>query len=85
MAEKVATIHGGRIPNTPSDEVVATLERLLLDAKAGNLVALAYAVVREGNGQSTGWDGEAGTRHTLGTAIAMLQHRYVGDMLEGDL
>lgn len=75
MAE-IKTIHGGRLPGEPSKSVIEDLERLLAAAKAGTLIGFAYAGTHQDGSQVTGWAGEAGTRHPIGTAIMMLSHRY---------
>lgn len=83
---EVLTVHGGRIPGSPDPEVVATLERLLADARAGKLIAIGYATVAEGGGEGgaygTGWDGAAGTRYKLGCAVAWLSQRYIAALHE---
>lgn len=81
MTGSVATIHGGRVPGHPSTEIIEQLERLLVDARAGRIIGLAYAVAHEGGSQGTGWCGEAGSRHPLGTAVMMLSHRYAAGLL----
>jgi hypothetical protein len=72
----VVELKPGNLPDEPYAGVVETLERLLADAKSGNLRAIAYAVVRTQNVQATGWDGAAGTRHPMSGAIMILAHRY---------
>lgn len=78
---RIATIHGGRAPNQPSEDIIAELERLLEIAKAGDLIGLAYVTVLQDGSQGTGWSGEAGSRHPMGTAIMMLNHRYAAALL----
>lgn len=72
----IVELKPGYLPDKPYEGVVATLERLLADAKSGNLRAIAYAVVRAQGVQATGWDGAAGTRHPMSGAIMILHHRY---------
>lgn len=81
MAE-IKTIHGGRVPGAPSAQVIEDLERLLAHAKEGKLIGFAYAGAHQDGSQVTGWSGEAGTRHPVGTAIMMLSHRYAVALLE---
>ena len=81
MAE-IKTIHGGRIPGEPSAIVIETLERLLADARRGEVIGFAYAIVRPNGEQATGWDGEGGSRHTVASAIMMLNHRYATALLK---
>lgn len=83
MAE-IKTIHGGRTPGQPSKNIIETLESLLDEARSGSLIGIAYATVRENGAQGTGWEGESGSRHTLGTAMMMLQHRYTEALLRGE-
>lgn len=79
----VVTIHGGRTPGTPSAEILDDLEMLTARAKAGTLTGFAYATCNEDGSQATGWSGEAGSRHPLGTAVMMLHLRYASALLEG--
>lgn len=81
MAE-IKTIHGGRVPGEPSAQVIEDLERLLAQAKDGTLIGFAYAGAHQDGSQVTGWSGEAGTRHPVGTAIMMLFHRYSARLLD---
>jgi hypothetical protein len=67
----------------PSAELIETIERLLEMAKSGHLRAIAYATIRECDVVGTGWDGTAGTRYSLGSAIMMLQSRYAEGLLRG--
>lgn len=82
MVASISTIHGGRAPDEPSADIVNELERLLDEAKSGRLIGIAYATYSQQGVQGTGWSGEAGTRHPLGTAIMMLSHRYSTALLE---
>ncbi len=84
MAAEIKSIHGGRAPAEPSAAIIETLEGLLERARSGNLIGLAYVTVSESGEQGTGWDGEAGSRHPLSSAILMLQHRYAAALLVGD-
>lgn len=84
MAEIIA-VHGGRAPGTPSKDIIASLESLLERAKAGELNGFAYAITSDSGSQATGWDGEAGSRHPLGTAIMMLNFRYAQGLVQRPL
>lgn len=58
-------------------EIVELLEGLLERARSGEIHALAYAAARgEGDGFSSGWEGNSGTRDALGAALSFLHHRY---------
>lgn len=89
---EITRIHGGHVPGEADPEIVATLERLLEDARSGALVGFAYATVRNESGAvnnwalGTGWDGSSadGLRYRLGSAIHMLDHRYCEGMLNGE-
>lgn len=70
-------------PGEANPEIVADLERLLSEAKAGDLIGLAYCTIRD-DSKGTGWNGNAGTRDAMGMAIAMLFHRYTGTSLGWD-
>lgn len=79
---KVTPIYGGHVPGEPVDDVIEVLEDLLARAKAGDLTGIAYALTEKDGKQGTGWVGAAGTRHPLGTALMMLNHRYSQGLLE---
>lgn len=81
MAAKLSTIHGGSIPGAPDPEIIADIERLLGAARSGELLGFAYAGVTISNVQITGWNGIAGSRHPLSSAIMMLGHRYAAALL----
>ena len=84
MAAEIKAIHGGHVPGQPCEAIVETLERMLAEAKRGDITAIAYATVR-GNGViGTGWDGEDGARYPVASAVMMLHHRYAEAMLSGD-
>jgi hypothetical protein len=70
------------LPGEPNPELVAELERLLSAARSGDLRALAYATVREGNALGTGWRGSDGTRNSVGMSIMLLHHRYSASVIE---
>jgi hypothetical protein len=70
------------LPGEPSADLIETVERLLEMAKSGHLRAIAYATVRENDVIGTGWDGVAGTRYSMGSAIMMLQGRYSEALLQ---
>lgn len=78
----VISLAPGNIPGEPASEIISTLEDLLERARQGHLTGLAYATVAIDGSQGTGWDGVAGTRHPLGTAIMMLNHRYAAALLD---
>lgn len=82
MAE-VHAFPGTADPDRPRDEqpvpgIVAFVEKLLDDAKAGRVRALAIAAVKQGDMVTTAWerpeDGDYG--HQLAAAIGCLSHRY---------
>jgi hypothetical protein len=77
MNSQVVSIHGATPHGEPVAEIVETIESLLARARAGDIQAFAFALAHtEGNGFANGWDGNAGTRDQLGSAIAHLSHRY---------
>jgi hypothetical protein len=73
----VVELKPGCIPDAPFEDLVEELRRLLAEAESGELRGMAYATVRSDNVKGTGWTGAAGTRNALGTALMILQHRYV--------
>lgn len=68
----------------PVLHVIEYLERLLIRAKAGEIRAVGVAVVTEGKGLATGWEGASGTRDSLGLCVGMLQHRYMAAIVNRD-
>ncbi len=85
MAE-IHVLPGSRkAPDDSSAEpaVIAMLEQLLLDAKSGNLQAIAFAGVREGGRSSQGWEiGEGPNAVRLMGAISYLHSRYAWHQVE---
>lgn len=78
---KVVAIHGHTIKGAPNPDVIEELERLLEDARRGDLEAIAYCTVYP-DSKGTGWAGGSGTRDAVAAAIMMLQHRYAAAILE---
>ncbi len=64
----------------PVSDLIKTLEGLLEQARTGELQALAYCTVRASGKIGTGWNGGAGTRFPLGSAVAILAVRYANGM-----
>lgn len=81
MSEIVA-FKGNTVPGEPNKDIIADLEQLLSEAKAGQISAIAYCTVRQGT-IGTGWAGGSGTRGDMSSAILMLSHRYAGALLMG--
>lgn len=77
MAE-IKTIHGGQAPAlSVNDEMVAYLERLLAEARSGELRGIALVPIRGHEFEvATHWFGEAGTRYPLAMGIHQLAFRY---------
>lgn len=81
---EVVGLRGAVVPGEPVPEVVAELERLLDEARAGHARALAYCIVRRDGTVAHGWTtpGEGGGAamslepHALGAAILTLGVRY---------
>jgi len=71
------------LPGEANEELIATIETLLSDAKDGSLRGLAYATVRENNVIGSGWDGSDGTRYPLAAAISILSSRYATALQDG--
>jgi len=78
----VISLAPGNVPGEPDPDIIATLEGLLERAKSGEMTGIAYATVAIDGTQGTGWNGVAGTRHPLGTAVMMLSYRYAQRLLE---
>lgn len=58
----------------PVESVIELLEKILADAKAGKITAVALATTTPAGGTGTAWTGDAWVSHLLGS-VAMLQHR----------
>ena len=71
------------VPGEADPMIVEELERLLEDAKRGDLRALGFCTVYA-DSKGTGWAGMAGTSDQLGMAMSMLSHRYTAQVLEGE-
>jgi hypothetical protein len=69
------------LPGEANPALVAELERLLSEARSGDLRAIAYGSVRAGNVLGTGWVGSDGTRNPVATVILMLHSRYASALL----
>lgn len=81
---KVIAFKDNTIPGEPNKNIIDELERLLAEAKAGQLDAIAYCAVRQRT-IGTGWAGGSGARSAISSAILMLSHRYAGALLmEGE-
>jgi hypothetical protein len=65
-------------------EVVAFLEKLLEEAKAGEIRSFAYAAAKIGSETGTGWvmDPNGSDTHVLCSAIATVQHRFMTNLCE---
>lgn len=76
---------GTHIPGQVDPEIVELLEDLLDQARKGEFIAFAYALVgpqAQGPGAlSTGWEGATFTSFMLSAAISTLSHRYHADLV----
>lgn len=82
MADNVVGIRPGEVPEVtpPDNDVTRLLEDLLVKARAGELRGVAVACVEgigDGCSLSTAWRGLPWTRWPLGTAVGLLQYRYM--------
>lgn len=74
---KVVSLKGAPLPDTADPDVIEGLEKLLEEARRGEIVAFGYAVVRPSS-QATGWRGGEGVnKFMLHSAAALLTHRLV--------
>lgn len=84
-AEKVVSLHGDLLPGQVDGDLVTELQRLLDAAKSGELLAIAYGTVSQGQRKGTGWCGTtSGTADGISTAILQLMQRYSAALLEYD-
>ena len=65
----------------PDPDIIAGIERMLAQAKAGDLLGFAYASVTTA-GHETGWVGIHGTRNSIAASIMMLHHRYAARLMD---
>jgi hypothetical protein len=83
MSDNIIPIHGNHVPGQPVADIVDMLADMLIRAQKGDITALAVVEYNSASDvTATHWSGIGGTRHPLGTGIAMLQHRYIAGMLE---
>lgn len=78
----VFSIGGATPPGQPVEDIVELLERLLEEAKAGDIRGIAYAISLNNGCKATGWEEADGSRDPLCTAIGILQHRYLAGLLD---
>lgn len=65
-------------------EIVEELERLLDEAKRGEIIGLAFALERPGSYTAHGWKrSPLGNGHVMCAAIRYLDHRFTAGMVEG--
>lgn len=79
MSENVVSLRGkARVfaPGEADPDIVTFCEKLVEDARAGRLRAIAIASVSEGGRHGCGWSGGYGTPFGLAGAILMLSHRF---------
>ena len=65
-------------------ELIAELEKLLDEAKSGEIYGLAYATVQKRSCTGSGWVGLEGQQNSMSTAIMRLYHRYAFELLHGE-
>jgi hypothetical protein len=79
---KVVAFKGSIIPGEANPDIIEELERLLTEARSGELEAFAYCTV-VGDAKGTGWTGNAGKSDALAAAIGMLSWRYIAEAMTG--
>lgn len=80
----VVAFNGGPIPGEPVADVVERLETLLERAKAGEVVAIAFALLRPDGLVTTGWEVPDGERLRMAPGVMILAHRYGAALAGGD-
>ncbi|WP_273522369.1 hypothetical protein [Rhodosalinus sediminis] len=78
----IVELENARLADAVNHDLVAELERMTEEARRGEIVAMAYAVVGGGDDLRTGWDGLAHTGFRLGAAVLCLQARYADYLME---
>jgi hypothetical protein len=73
---KVVAFRDTILVGDPNPEIIEILEKLLEDARSGELRGIAYASCKVGDVTATGWNGSDGSRHPLSTAISVLNSRW---------
>jgi len=77
----IKAIHGAVIKGQPDPEIIAMLERLLENAKSGDIRAMAYAAHDGGDLAFIGWECGA-FFHQLVSACALLNHGILSSRIE---
>src|SRR5437660_682571 len=78
VSDKVVPLREERafIPGEPSAKIIAMLETVLAEARAGNITGLALATTGPPNKAGQGFHYEAGFGLSLGGALLRLSHDY---------
>lgn len=71
------------IAHRPQKDIIAQLEELLEDAKAGRVVGFAFITTNPGGQFATGWSGDVGwQRNQFLGAITYLQARFLAGLFD---
>lgn len=76
MSKKIVGLVEGTNTAPVNKDVVASLERLLEEAKRGEIQSLAYAAVKPCGDSVTGWNNRAHYHQLLG-ALLVVQNRML--------
>lgn len=78
MDKKIVGLVEGTNVAPINKDVVASLERLLEEAKRGEIQSFAFAAVRPCGDSVTGWNNRAHYHHLLG-ALLVVQNRLLNE------
>lgn len=83
MTAKILAI-GDCMPDTKESckDVIAFLESLLEQARAGEVIGIAYAFVRGNDAVANGWISGRADRHDMISGVSLLQYRIVSEVWE---
>jgi TusA-related sulfurtransferase len=82
---EVVTPFGKFAPRSPDTDIVEDLERMLAEAKRGEIVAIAYACAAPNRDITIGWcNGDNAGQHTMLAALTGLQARYLQHWMESE-
>ena len=73
--DKVVALRGGMVPGAPQPELVAQLERLLVEARAGTLQWMAWAAVLHDDSTEAHWAGDCRASIAAG-CVGWMHHKF---------
>lgn len=86
MSDNVFALPGAEVSrDEPDPHLVKTLERWLIDAREGRLVAVAMAgVLAKSGARCSAWSTSAPYENSLAASLMALHHRFGGFLFSGE-